>query len=301
MIVELSLASSLAWAGIFEGDRREDAASAKIPRHIRHTSDSVLAIIDRDQLRIDTRSGFYYLASRRTLKDRFSFISNPSRREICRDERFLDQPVVSRCSAFVLQDGNVVSARHCIWDQSDCGKIAFIRNWKIDPVYPDRILIVDKNDISFCKDILTGSNGYKREEDWVIVRPDRKIPSQGLALSNSRESQMSVYLAGHPDGLPQKIIGPASLSRTVQDGKPNISGPIDVIVGNSGGPILNARTAEVEGIVTSASSTDWTFDTNSNCWRMLRCQKNQCPDNVETDISFVKRAILKNARYGTPP
>jgi V8-like Glu-specific endopeptidase len=86
--------------------------------------------------------------------------------------------------------------------------------------------------------------------DWAIVKLDRNVEGR-QPLSIRREGQIqdnqAVYVIGHPRGLPQKYAGNASVRNN--QATTHFVANLDVFGGNSGSPVFNDSTHEVEGIL----------------------------------------------------
>jgi hypothetical protein len=86
--------------------------------------------------------------------------------------------------------------------------------------------------------------------DWALVRLHKPVTNHRVASVRrvgSVPNGQAVHVVGHPAGLPVKVAGNA----TVLDNTPGafFAADLDIFGGNSGSPVFNSQTHEVEGIL----------------------------------------------------
>jgi subtilisin-like proprotein convertase family protein len=191
---------------------------------------------------------------------------------LCPDEPYIDQPAPGTCSAFLVEPDIVATAGHCS-AEGECQSLAFVFGFVMLDVGTAR-LTVDMDEVYYCSEIIktvgTSTN------DWALVRLDRPVVGrEPLALSRSgaiAEGQ-PVFAVGYPYGLPLKMSG----SATVMDNSAPeyFQANLDVLAGNSGSPVFNAVTLEVEGILVRGNED---FSEGLDCDSSYVCPDSGCPE-----------------------
>jgi hypothetical protein len=187
---------------------------------------------------------------------------------LCNDELFRNQPIGAFCSGFLVADDLVATAGHCV-EKDNVKDISFVFGFRMND--KDNAQTTINND-----DIYRGKEIVKREQiddgaDYCLVRLDR--PVQNRKKFNIRKSEkigdsQGVYVIGHPCGLPIKYADGAWVRNN--DNKAYFVANCDTYGGNSGSPVLNKDTREVEGILVRGEKD---FDDVGSCKR-----SNICPD-----------------------
>ena len=183
-------------------------------------------------------------------KDRSWRLQAPSYREhfrVCKDELFSEQPTAANCTAFLIGKDLIATAGHCAHPSKFKSlKVIFgfqmLTASKAALIFPDR-------DVYEPIEIV-GRAEEPQGPDWAVLRlsrtVERRLPLRLRTLGsivNSRE----VFVIGHPMGLPAKYAPNA----IVRDNRPKgyFIANLDTYGGNSGSPVFNALTGEVEGIL----------------------------------------------------
>jgi hypothetical protein len=168
--------------------------------------------------------------------------------KLCPSERFFSQPIGSFCTGFLVASDVVVTAGHCI-DASNISGARFVFGFRM----------TDENTpvTSFTKDQVYGASAIidrkldaATGEDWAVVRLNRAVV--GVTPLKFRQSgkiadSEKVYVIGYPSGLPCKVSDNATVNQN-NDGFVFTSN-LDTYAGNSGSPVFNRVTHEVEGIL----------------------------------------------------
>ncbi len=234
--------------------------------------------------------------------DRYTFSVNSFGHEfqLCAGERFYDQPVLSRCSGFLIGNDLLVTAGHCVESSFDCANF----NWVFD--YKQGVNSFPLENVYRCKKIVT--RGTRRGEDIVVIRLDRKVNNRHPLKLNfsTKRPRIGTPLAliGYPVGLPQKIaeghlsawslkeisLGPVTfLQRTTY-----FSALIDSFSGNSGSPVINLYTDKVEGILVSGAD-DFIFDESAYCFHTARFKEHDKWNQERVVKIRILQKILKTA------
>lgn len=171
---------------------------------------------------------------------------------LCAGELFREQPIGAFCSGSLVAENLVMTAGHCIKDESDCADTKFVFGFGLKASGAE-LSSAKASDVYSCKKIV------KRylEEDYGVLGPDYALveldrPAVGRApLAVSREGGLkkgdAIFVIGHPSGLPVKVAGGA----TVRDPSPAgyFVANLDTYGGNSGSAVFNGRTGLIEGIL----------------------------------------------------
>lgn len=168
---------------------------------------------------------------------------------LCQTERFRTQPIGAFCTGFLVGPDLIATAGHCV-------EAIDVRDRRC--VFGYRMLDDDN-----AQTIIPKSDIYKGNEivgrvltsggpDWAIIRLDR--PVEGRTVAHLRRAGMaaagqSVYVIGHPVGLPLKFADGARIT----DNSPStfFSANLDTFGGNSGSPVFSVVDGKhiVEGIL----------------------------------------------------
>lgn len=200
---------------------------------------------------------------------------------LCSDEPFRGQPVAPWCTGFLVAPDMIVTAGHCIETASECSSTAFVFGWAMQSASDGPVNPAPGDKVYFCASIvdqaLAGNN------DHCLVKLDR--PVEGISpLSIRRSGSISnntpLVVIGQPSGLPQKVAGGAVV-KDAKNGIPYFQANLDTYGGNSGSPVFNAQTLQVEGILVRGA-TDFRTRSGSSC-----TESNRVPDTGSpTGLTF---------------
>lgn len=172
--------------------------------------------------------------------------------ELCAGEPFREQPIGAFCSGSLVGKNLVMTAGHCVKDESACADTRFVFGFglKAAGARPSSARV---SDVYSCKRIV---KRYLNEDpgapgpDYALVELDRTAKARiPLAINRGAGPGKgdSIFVIGHPSGLPVKVAGGA----TVRDPSPAgyFVANLDTYGGNSGSAVFNARTRLIEGIL----------------------------------------------------
>lgn len=177
-------------------------------------------------------------------------ISGPSleSRGICPSERFAQQPSTANCSGFLVSDKLIVTAGHCVRDESDCSGYKWVFDFKVNSAESTSVAISQTN-VYGCKKIVETVLDPITKNDYAVIELDRSVKDRN-PLALRKEGTVGVgdplIVVGHPSGLPTKLAAGANV-RSLQG--TFFVGNLDTYGGNSGSAVFNAQTLEVEGIL----------------------------------------------------
>lgn len=236
---------------IYRNDNRQFITSYTNPQ-IREISKSIGLIINKDEL-VDN----FIIAHK---------LTDPNRLNICSDERFAESLSVESCTGFLIAPDLVATAGHCFMSNYDCDKRAVVFGVTEESSTKDGHNISPKN-VYQCKEIVTKFYTGNPADDFAIIRLDRKaskIKSLKLRQKGAININEKVFMLGHPLGMPMMI----SKVARVRDNSDEVvfRADLDSFKGNSGSPVFNKETLEVEGILVGGQE-DFILDQIQNCNR----------------------------------
>jgi hypothetical protein len=192
--------------------------------------------------------------------------------QLCGSEPFIAQPIGCFCSGFLVAPDVVATAGHCVKSRADLANIRF--------VFGFRMIDADRARTRFpANDVYAGANLIGRQlaqdgTDWALVRLDRAVVGRKpvkLRATGKIGDKQSVFVVGHPCGLPQKYAPGARVRDNTP--VPFFVANLDTYGGNSGSPVFNASTGTVEGILVRGEND---FVSNGTCYVSLVCPTTGC-------------------------
>lgn len=169
--------------------------------------------------------------------------------DLCKSERFYDQPEAAHCSGFLIAPNKIVTAGHCIEDASECADTKFIFGYAMKDEKTPTLSFKD-SEIVGCKKIL-GREKLAKGIDFAVIELDRNVTDRAplkLATNATLKTEDRMFVIGHPSGLPTKITDDAKV-RSINLAGGFFVANLDTYGGNSGSAVFNEKTLEVEGIL----------------------------------------------------
>jgi hypothetical protein len=211
-------------------------------------------------------------------------------RSLCATEPFRDQPAIAFCSGFLVASNLVATAGHCL-DASNVGDVRFVFGYQMQSATTPTTRISNTQIYRGVR-VVGHSLGVGRS-DWTVVELDRPVPDHTplvIRSSGRISDDQEVHVIGHPSGLPKKIAGNAH----VRDNSPagHFVANLDTYGGNSGSPVFNSVTHEVEGILVRGE-TDYVAV--GGCVQSVICPDSGCRGEDVTRASEFAHLI------GGPP
>jgi len=200
--------------------------------------------------------------------------------ELCRDERFAREPTAAFCSATLIAEDLVLTAGHCVLDQTECAETTVVFGYEAST--SGAMQPLEASDIYGCSELLVMSSGSGSLPDYAVLRLDRpasgRAPARVARDARSLPLGFPIAVAGHPSGLPLKLTGDGAVAPLPSDydgQEPEYFGAdIDTFPGNSGsgafftGP--GARRALVGILSASLTFARYRYDDQRDCDRYER-------------------------------
>ena len=254
---------------IYGKDDRHEVNPVEFPI-ISEWARSAATMIPNHQL-INQENSALYKISGITLRKRYN---------VCKDERFVEQISPSYCSGFLFKKKWILTAGHCA-NPDYFSSYAWIFDFIKHNLWNDASTTSPDN-IYYSKKIIKRVYG---DIDYAIVELDREVkdrtPLPIRRLGKVRDDAELVAI-GSPSGVPTKL----TFGKIRKNQSSNIFVTnLDTFGGNSGSPVINVSTGEVEGIIVRGEE-DYSYDPRSNCNRPKRCEENNCrgEDIVRTTV-----------------
>ena len=224
---------------IYGSDNRAEAESAAdVPKEVVR---AVCVLVETTQLQ--PAPGGYA----------FQTESFGARYNLCPGQKFREQPLLGYGSGFLIAPDVIATAGHCI-DSSDLSTFSAIFDFEVRG--GDISLTRSSKDVYFAVEALkvtVASDGT----DYAIVKLDR--PVQNVEPLRVRAQEVakgdSVYVVGHPVGLPKKVAAGARVLDTTPT--PYFLANLDTFGGNSGSPVLTADNLVCGILVRGAEDFVW--------------------------------------------
>lgn len=269
---------------IYGDDDRIELISSQDPRVLEKAKTTV-ALIDSKNLK--SSGGNRFEISGQKFGTAYS---------LCADEPFRDQPTAAFCSGAFVGPNLVLTAGHCITTQADCDKVRFVQGYENQSLGQTSYSVPEEQ-IYLCSEIVFTVK-ESMGKDFALIRTNRASPSH-LNYTVRRSGEISpgdgVLVMGHPTGLPLKIT-PNGKVRSVSSNGYFVTN-LDTFGGNSGSPVFNSQTMELEGVLVRGEED---FENVGGCFRSKKCSENNCRGEDVTKISEALAFLPGNTPTPTP-
>lgn len=203
---------------------------------------------------------------------------------LCKDEPYYSQPTAMACTGFLIAPDLIATAGHCAQERF-CPQTAWVFDFTLQDEHDPLNKVFEKN-IYYCKKIVA----EEKDDlvDYGIIQLDRPVvdrPLLKLNLIKNVTTATPVFTLGYPSGMPLKLTDKGTV-RSVEENYNFFTTDLDSFGGNSGSPVFNANTYEVEGILVRGEA-DFEWDSVKDCRAVKRCQQIDCKGEDVTAIHFV--------------
>ncbi len=237
---------------IYGDDHRRDLFESDLPGALQ-IARSVAAVVKADSIQGTRLVG-------QTLGEKL---------RLCAAESFREQPSVAHCSGFLVSDDKLVTSGHCFKDQDACAQARFVFDYAYWLPSDDPLNLRPEN-IYRCQSVWRQEHGVSKR-DYAIIKLDRKVPNRApLTLNEQAPISLNtrVFAVGTPAGLPLKVMGGATVVKA--DDPVYFEATLDSFGGNSGAPVVNQQTQQVEGVLVRGRPD---FDIEGECTTTYRYEE----------------------------
>ncbi|CAL2077057.1 serine protease [Tenacibaculum sp. 190524A05c] len=258
---------------------------------IRKNSNGIVLIVNNSLLKKSTNNSFKLETT--------NLVDDPMIKS-CDSERFVKQPSIAykhtTCTGFIVGKNVLITAGHCILSNADLMNKAFILDYRLNNDESKNIVIKKSQIITGKKVQRVGKN--KKGLDYAIIRTNEEMDKSrilNLNWNSKIEVNQALYTIGHPLGLPQKLADKAWVTK---NNNPYIfNANLDTFAGNSGGPVFNRNTHEVEGFLLSGGQ-DYKFKDKSQTCRIVNtCGTTGCITECPNKNNCYGETIVRNSVF----
>ena len=212
---------------------------------------------------------------------------------LCVGELFASQLAPGFCTGFLVKEDLIVTAGHCI-QKVPCSDTSIVFDFYMES--DNSLATISKENVYRCKKVIaqvtpTQDNQYL---DYAIIILDRPTdrPALDFAMEDHLTAQNGVAVIGHPSGLPLKIASDAVVIHNAAS-EPFFVTNLDTFGSNSGSPVINTITYQVEGILVRGAK-DYILSDDQSCIQVNRCPESgggDCVGENATKMSVVAESI----------
>lgn len=205
---------------------------------------------------------------------------------LCPNEKFYDQLAPAYCSGFLVADNIIATAGHCVQDPNFCSDAKFVFDFSLDAKGRDPNSIKSL-DVYGCKRVIFEEIDG-RGADYAFVELDRNVVGRTPVrfAPQAPKPGDSVFVIGHPVGIPAKIAGGAKVRRNTPG---YFVANLDTFGGNSGSAVFNEGTNEVAGILVRGEQD---FIRRGSCNVSYQCKDELCRGEDVTNAEIVAEKLL---------
>jgi V8-like Glu-specific endopeptidase len=261
---------------IYGEDSRQDVYAVSNPLFV-NLAKSTAALIEKTNIKSSQNES---TISGRSLGDMF---------KLCPEERFRNQPSAANCSGTLVAPDIIMTAAHC-YDlaKQTCKEYAWVFDYKVSRENQSSVTVPSSN-VYECDQVVLKEMDLNNGIDHALIKLKRPVSDRAFAkLRASGEIAVndSLVLIGHPSGLPTKIAGDAFVLQVLKN---SFVSNVDAFSINSGSGVFNAKTGEVEGILSSGRSD---YNGKGNCSTLVKYQMSEGNETV-VKIEGVKKFLAK--------
>jgi V8-like Glu-specific endopeptidase len=256
---------------------------------------SVAIFVYKDQVKI---SGNSVSLQGYTLNEmsEMGWLVNGANVPMCTGELFTSQIAPGFCTGFLVSDDILVTAGHCL-EKTACADTRIVFGYRLES--SNSMAALTSKDVFKCAEVIAQviSTLDNQSLDYAMIKLDRSSGRAGLAyaIDDRLKTQDRVAVLGYPSGLPMKIASDAFvMSNSGND--PFFVANLDTFGSNSGSPVINTDTYQVEGILVRGM-TDYVLSDDGACVRVNHCPENgsaNCAGENATKMVMLAEQISTN-------
>lgn len=212
---------------------------------------------------------------------------------LCTGELFASQTAPGFCTGFLVNEDVLITAGHCLV-KNPCSDTSIVFGYFMEP--DNSLATLTPNNVFKCKEVIVQASPNEDNQflDYAIIKLDRPTGRESLdyTIIDDLGTQDSVAVIGYPSGIPLKIASNAVvLSNEIEE--PYFVTNLDTFGSNSGSPVINTETYQVEGILVRGTA-DYVLSNNGSCVRVNRCPESgsvNCAGENATKMKLVSEFI----------
>ncbi len=204
---------------------------------------------------------------------------------VCPSEKFSQQNAIARCSGFLVGPDLLVTAGHCVANQSHCDGYSWAFDYRSDEIADGEI---EKSKVYKCKKILVQALDSAAKSDYALIQLDRAVADRkplNFRTKGKVSTGTGLVVIGHPSGLPTKISDGATVQENSHD--QFFKSDLDTFGGNSGSAVFDTKTGSVEGILVRGAK-DYVMS-SKGCLVVNKCKDMSQPGCYGESVSRITK------------
>lgn len=265
---------------VYGTDDRVEVFNHPDPNLRRIAEESIVALVPAFRVSYDEDSGLYGLFTP-LLKDV---------RGLCDDELFGNQPTAAVCSGVLIGDDLVLTAGHCIDEQTPCENYAYVFNYRLDD--PNRLAPIREEDVYSCAEVVSHGSprGTSLTPDYAVIQLDRPVTGGHVPVpirpATPLDLQEPVAMIGFGSGLPAKIDSGGSVADPRADRLDFFVANVDAFAGHSGSATFDSE-GRLAGILIGGRTPDYVTLEGETCGRVSVYDDSQAGEVVHNIAPIV--------------
>lgn len=249
LLFTMILMAQSAFAMVFETDKRKDMHEIANP-HLVKLARSVFTFIPKEKL-AKRSDGHYEFKQKLSLRELIN---------LCPEEKFANQiSVGTRCTGFLIGGQKALTAGHCVSSpviKDFCSKYYLIFDYHTDAAGNPPLSLPADSVVECRKIAKLVFDPTSEEDDYAVLELNRSLRGREplkIRSGGKIKDASEIVMIGYPRGTTEKVSFGGKVGLNT---KPTaFATNLDCFRGNSGSPVLNAVTLEVEGIFVRGQGT----------------------------------------------
>ena len=219
---------------------------------------------------------------------------------MCTNELFSSQPAPGFCTGFLVGEDTLVTAGHCL-EKVSCADTDIVFGFQLTA--DQSLATLTRDDLFECAKVIAKVTPTPENQslDYAVLKLDRPTGRPGLlyATDDQLQARDNVAVLGYPSGLPQKVASNAFVMSN-DTNNPFFVANLDTFGSNSGSPVINTETYQVEGILVRGT-TDYVLSNDGSCVQVNRCPEGgsvSCAGENATKMARVVDSISNSLAGG---